>query len=343
MRVALQFLAGDGMSGPKQHVTATWRETVGVAVITHKAAAVLSGCLSPLLACTPVPRVIVVNSSSNDGTVELAKAMGAEVLVIPREEFNHGATRELARQALGTDIVMMITPDARPLGPETVRNLVRPILHGEASIAYARQLPRDGADFFEAFSRCFNYREKSEVRSIQDIGRLGAYTFFCSNSCAAWSNRALDSIGGFAPTLSLEDVIATAELLHAGHQIAYCADAVVVHSHRYTLAEEFKRHFDTGYVRAMHKDRLFVAGGDERRGVIFVAEMLRQLTHTQPQLIPYAITNIAAKYLGYCLGFHGHALPTRLKRHLSGQSYFWKVPAAGQNSSAIRPRAREIA
>jgi rhamnosyltransferase len=331
------------MSGPNQHVTAPWRETVGVAVITHEAASVLSGCLSPLLACTPVPRVLVVNSSSNDGTVELAKAMGAEVLVTPREEFNHGTTRELARRALGTDIVIMITPDARPLGPDTVRNLVRPILHGEASIAYARQLPRDGADFFEAFSRRFNYRDRSEVRSIQDIRKLGAYTFFCSNSCAAWSNRALDSIGGFAPTLSLEDVVATAELLHAGHSIAYCADAVVVHSHRYTLAQEFKRHFDTGYVRAMHKDRLFVGGSDERRGAAFVAEMLGELLYAQPRLIPYAIANVASKYLGYRLGFHGHALPTRLKRHLSGQPYFWKFPAAGQNSSTIGSRAREVA
>ena len=32
------------------------------------------------------PRVLVVNSSSNDGTVEEAEKLGAEVLVIPRHQ-----------------------------------------------------------------------------------------------------------------------------------------------------------------------------------------------------------------------------------------------------------------
>src|SRR5205823_1791055 len=114
--------------------------------------------------------------------------MGAEVLVVPRHEFNHGATRELARRALGSDIVVMITPDAKSLGPELIGNLVRPIVEGEASVAYARQVPRDGADFFEAFPRDFNYPARSELRSLADLKRLGAYTFFCSNACAAWSN-----------------------------------------------------------------------------------------------------------------------------------------------------------
>ena len=321
---------------------ASGRRSIGVAVITHRAVSLLPDCLPPLLASALAPRVLVVNSSSHDGTVELAKEMGAEVLVVPRQEFNHGATRELARRALGSDVVVMITPDAKPLEPELVGNLVRPIVEGEASVAYARQVPRDGADFFEAFLRQFNYPGRSELRSIEDAKRLGAYTFFCSNSCAAWSNSALDGIGGFAPTLSLEDVIATTRLLHAGHRIAYCADAVVQHSHRYTLTEEFRRHFDTGYVRAMHKDLLFAGGGDERRGAAYAEQMLRRLSREQSHLIPYAVTHIAFKYFGYSLGFHGHALPRWLNQHLSAQSYFWRRRRPGPESSAVRAELRKV-
>jgi len=302
--------------------------TVGVAVITYKAVPLLPTCLPHLLASPLRPTVLVVNSSSNDGTVELAEKMGAETLVVPRNEFNHGATRELARRALGTDIVVMITPDAKPTGPEMVGNLVRPIAEGRASVTYARQLPHDGADFFESFPRIFNYPDKSELRSIEDVKTLGAYTFFCSDSCAAWSNRALDSIGGFDTTLSLEDTIAVAKLLRGGHKIAYCADAVVQHSHRYSLAQEFKRHFDAAYVRAIHKDILFVGGGDERRGTMFVAAMLRALAREQPTLIPYAIASVAAKYMGYRLGFHGHNLPLWLKRRVSGQDFYWQSASA---------------
>lgn len=307
--------------------------SIGVAVITHRAVSLLPQCLPPILQSEHRPKVLVVNSSSHDGTVELARERGAEVLIVPRSEFNHGATRELARRTLATDVVVMLTPDARPAGPEMLGRLVRPVIEGVAAVAYARQVPHVNAGFFESFLRDFNYPTESETRSIEDVRKIGPDAFFCSNVCAAWSNAALDEIGGFAPTLSLEDVIATAGLLNAGHRIAYCADAVVAHSHRYTLAQEFRRHFDIGYVRAGNRRLLFRLGGDERRGVSYTMNMLRRLILERPWLIPYGVAHVAAKYCGYKVGYHGHRLPDRLKRKLSAQDYFWRVS----------PTARDVA
>jgi len=316
------------------------RASVGIAVITYRAVSLLPTCLPPLLASPLRPKILVVNSSSNDGTVEAAERLGAEVLVIPRHMFNHGATRETARNVLGTDIVVMMTPDARPLGPDLIGNLVRPIVTGEASVSYARQIPREGADFFEAFPRHFNYPDRSELRSIEDLRRLGPRTFFCSNACAAWSNAALDSIGGFSTTLSLEDTIATAKLLHAGHRIAYCAGAVVEHSHAYTLIQEFKRQFDTGYVRGEHRQRLFAGGSDERAGASFTAKMLAGLMGERPWTIPYAMANIACKYLGYRIGYHGRHLPVWLKRQISAQDFFWQNSEINAALGAAQPEPR---
>ncbi len=317
--------------------------SLGIAVITHRAISHLPRCLPPLLDSHAPPRVLVVNSSSGDGTVELAQKMGAEVLVVPRNEFNHGTTRELARHVLGTDIVVMMTPDAKPQGPELLANLVRPIVQGAASVAYARQVPHDGAKFFEAFPRSFNYPEESENRSIEDVKRIGPAAFFCSNVCAAWSNSALDEIGGFSPTLSLEDVIATARLLHAGHRIAYCADAVVAHSHRYSLSQEFRRHFDTGYVRAQQRRLLFTDGGDERRGATFGTEMMSRLLRERPWLVPYGVAHLVTKYAGYRVGFHGHRLPHRVKRSFSGQDYYWQGWASLSDPTVMRPQPRVVA
>lgn len=56
--------------------------------------------------------ILVIDSSSNDGTVELAASMGVEAIVIPQSEFNHGTTREMGRKLLGTDIICMLTQDA---------------------------------------------------------------------------------------------------------------------------------------------------------------------------------------------------------------------------------------
>jgi rhamnosyltransferase len=319
----------------ERNVAAATTPSVGVAIITHKAISYLPHCLPPLLDSPVRPRVLVVNSSSGDGTVDLAQKMGAEVLVVPRNEFNHGKTRELARHVLGTDIVVMMTPDARPQSPDLIGSLIRPLVEGAASVAYARQIPHDGAKFFEAFPRSFNYGKENENRSREDVMRIGPRAFFCSNVCAAWSNAALDGIGGFSPSLSLEDTIATAKLLYAGHRIAYCAEAVVAHSHRYTLWQEFKRHFDTGYVRAQQRRLLFAQGGDERRGTAYGSAMMSRLLRERPWLVPYGIAHLLTKYAGYRAGFHGHGLPNSIKRRLSGQDYYWQQQTVSLSDPAL--------
>ncbi|BCH79609.1 hypothetical protein SEL3844_17250 [Salmonella enterica subsp. enterica serovar 4,[5],12:i:-] len=41
-----------------------------------------------------------------------------------------------------------------------------------------------------------------------------------------------------------------AKMIQAGYKVAYCAEAVVRHSHNYTPREEFQRYFDTGVFHA---------------------------------------------------------------------------------------------
>jgi len=298
--------------------------TIGVAVITHCAKKHLPRCLPPLLNSLFKPRVVVVNSSSRDGTVELAETLGAETLVIPRSEFNHGLTREKARRYLGTDIVMMVTPDAYALNDQTLGHLVTPLLNSQASIAYARQIPHEGADFFESFSREFNYPLQSHLRGIQDVSRYGIYTFFCSNSFAAYNNAALEEIGGFPHVLLGEDTVVVANLLQKGHKIAYVAEAVVRHSHRYTLKQEFQRHFDTGLARNGYRHLIASGGKDSQRGKTYVRHMFNKLIKEEPVLLPYACLQTLTKWMGYRLGEYSAHAPVWLKKTFSSQDFYWQ-------------------
>jgi rhamnosyltransferase len=220
--------------------------SIGVVIPTFQAAKHLPYCLPPLLQSSLRPRILVIDSSSTDQTIPIAQSMGVETIIIPKNEFNHGRTREKGRLYLNTDIVVMITQDAYAASSETLERLVTPLLQKQASLTYARQLPHVGARFFEAFPRSFNYPEKSHIRSLQDIEEYGVYTFFCSNSCAAYLSCALDEIGGFPTVLFGEDTVVAAKLLHRHHKIAYVASAEVHHSHYYSLKQEFCRHFDIG-------------------------------------------------------------------------------------------------
>lgn len=296
---------------------------VGVAFITHSAKRHLPLCLPPVLNSPLKPKVLVVNSSSNDGTVELAEKLGAKTLVVPRSTFNHGETREAARKALDAEIVVMMTPDAYFKDETMLEKLIMPIQTRKASISYARQLPHAGADFFEAFAREFNYPKASHIRGIEDIPTYGIYTFFCSDSCSAYKNKALNEIGGFSRVLIGEDTVACAKLLKKGHKIAYQAEAEVAHSHRYSLLDEFRRHFDTGIARRNYRDLIQAAGTDNSRGKQYVSTLLKRLLAESPSLIPYAIIQSGVKWLGYQTGRISAPFPKRWKKVFSGQDYYW--------------------
>jgi rhamnosyltransferase len=298
--------------------------TIGVAVITYRAKHHLPFCLPPFLTSPLKPRVVVVNSSSYDGTVELAEEMGVETLIIPRAEFNHGTTREKARQYLNTDIVVMVTPDAYATDKHVLERLVEPILLKKSSASYARQIPHAAADIFEAFAREFNYPSTSHVRSLNDINTYGVYTYFCSDSCAAYSNEALDEVGGFPDVLTGEDTVVVAKMLQKGRAIAYVAEACVNHSHRYTLWQEFQRHFDTGLARKEYSHLLQLGGCDEKRGKDYVISLMRRLMREQPLLLPYAALQSIIKWIGYRLGRSSGKAPLWFKKALSGQDFYWK-------------------
>lgn len=298
-------------------------KTIGVVIPTFKGAKHLPNCLPFILQSPLKPRVLVIDSSSPDNTLAIAQKMGAETLKIPQSEFNHGLTRELGRNYLKTDIVVMITQDAYPASPQMLEKLVAPLLEGKASISYARQIPHKGAEFFESFPRRFNYPAVSHIRGICDISNYGIYTFFCSNSCAAYLNNALDEIGGFPEVLFGEDTVVVAKLLHRGHKIAYTASAEVHHSHHYTLKQEFCRHFDIGLARNSYRDLIALAGKDTQRGKAYVKSMLHELKQKNPSLIPYALIQCAAKLFGYRLGQASLHAPLWLKKIFSSQKYYW--------------------
>jgi rhamnosyltransferase len=269
-------------------------------------------------------KLLVIDSSSSDDTATLAARLGAAVMVIPQNEFNHGATRELGRKYLNTDIAIMLTQDALPVSDDAIVNLIAPLLQdNDIVVSYGRQIPNDGAGIFEAYLREFNYGVSPQVRSINDVEKYGVYAFFCSNCFAAYDNIALDKIGGFPTVLTNEDYFAVAELLKLGFKIAYVPKAVVKHSHSYTLWEEFRRYFDTGYVRSERPAIQTLVGNAETRGLGYASGLVKKLLVEHPLLIPYAILQTATKWLGYRIGFHSAILPLCLKRRISQQSYYW--------------------
>lgn len=202
--------------------------------------------------------IIVIDSDSDDSTSLICRNDPAITFIsIKRSDYDHGGTRDLAFRRSSCDIVVVLSQDARPADRDFLRKLTAPITEGKAAISTGRQIPRMDATRMEALVREFNYPNKSYVRSAKDLPRLGIKTFFCSNACCAYDREVYLKLGGFEHHLKTnEDMFFAAKAINNGYRIAYAADAAVIHSHKFSITEQYKRNHIQGYEIARHRELL---------------------------------------------------------------------------------------
>jgi rhamnosyltransferase len=269
-------------------------------------------------------QILVVDSSSKDDTLKICRAFGVDILQIEAESFDHGGTRNLAvARAIG-DIIVFMTQDALFRDTGDLENLIRPLDDPKIGACYGRQIAREDANPIERFVRFFNYPSAGMIKGIDDLPRLGVKTFFFSNTCSAIKKKALEGVGGFPErTIMNEDMSLAAKLLQKGYKVVYQPEAVVYHSHNYSLAMQFQRYFDIGvffnrnpWIRHLAKS--------EKEGIKYLKEMFRFLIdNRQWNWIPYAMMDTTNRFLGYRIGLLEKILPLWLKKRLSHNKSFW--------------------
>lgn len=271
-------------------------------------------------------QILIVDSSSDDKTRQLARAAGYTVFNIPRGDFRHGATRQLATWHLPwANLLLYMTQDAIPASKLAFVRLLAAFDDPGVGAAYGRQLPREGADPIERHARLFNYPAASHVRTLESRREMGIKAAFLSNSFAAYRRSALEAVGGFPiHVIMAEDSLVAARMLLAGWQIAYCAEATVVHSHPHSLRVEFCRYFDTGVHHARESWLRYEFGEAGGEGIRYLRSEMRYLLSTDAGRIPKAALRTASKLCAYRLGLIEEYLPLSLKRSLSAHPEFWK-------------------
>ncbi|MCW9718779.1 glycosyltransferase family 2 protein [Avibacterium sp. 21-599] len=270
-------------------------------------------------------KVIIIDSSSQDRTVELSKHANFKVTVIPTNEFNHGETRNLSASLFkDADIFVFLTQDALLSSPFSLQKIIEPFLDSQVGAVYGRQLPHKDANPLATHARLFNYPDKTIIKSQEDIARLGIKTVFISNSFAAYRASLFRELGGFPDNVIMaEDMHLAARIIGAGYKIAYSAKATVHHSHNYTPWQEFKRYFDTGVFQKQEnwiQEKFGKPTGEGRR---FVLSEMKYLMKSSPSWIPRAILTTLLKFVGYKLGLHYDMLPISLIRFFSMHKQYW--------------------
>lgn len=248
----------------------------------------------------PPQEIFIIDSSSTDETLALAAHYdGVRTVCIPKSEFDHGRTRNLGVSISGAPFFVMMSQDALPADEQCMEHLLDALHAPGIAAVTARQTARPEAPAYEQEVRRFRYPEESCCWGKKDLSKIGIRGYLISDVCAAYNREAFDSVGGYKEPLPCnEDMLIAADFLDHGFNLVYCAEAVVFHSHHYSLKQEFGRNALIGRFLRIFADR-FRGCSDTGEGLRMLGTVTRKLVKNKEfgSILPFWM-NCAARYLG---------------------------------------------
>jgi rhamnosyltransferase len=271
--------------------------------------------------------VIIVDSGSTDGTVELCRSLGARVHEIPPAEFNHGATRNRGAELSQGEIVVFTVDDALPVGDRWLEALVAPLrAPGRLAATYSRQIAYDEAPPHQRLYIEHRYGPRARVQSAASEAELSVGNVLFSNVSSAIPADVLAGHPFASDIVIAEDLEWCARVLLAGYEVAYVPESVVRHSHVYSLGGTVKRYFDQGAaanLSFMSRARSSPAAV-RSEGLRFVRSELGSMWRSgERAAIPAALAHEAARFTGFQLGVHHRRVPAWLRRRISRTPVYW--------------------
>lgn len=167
--------------------------------------------------------VIVVDSGSADQTCELAESNGCRMVSIEKSQFTFGRSLNYGCAAANGKWLVFISGHCIPVGRQWLKNLVSPLVRGECSYSYGRQVGIKGVTKFSENQLFDKY--------FPAMAHLQQGQFFCNNANSALSKEVWEENKFDEELTGLEDMELAKRLYLDGHNILYVTDAVVQHVH----------------------------------------------------------------------------------------------------------------
>lgn len=186
--------------------------------------------------------VLVIDSGSTDGSLEIARRAGVRLIEIPQQDFQHGRTRNLGVSQTEGHLIAFLTQDATPAS-DTWLESYRLVFASDERIAAAYGPHRPRAETNPLMARLLTefFSEMSPDGSV--VVHTGNDTEFLSNSNSCIRRSAWEQIP-FRELPYAEDRALGRDLLDSGWAKAYVPAAAVLHAHNYGLVESSRRWFD---------------------------------------------------------------------------------------------------
>ena len=178
--------------------------------------------------------VIVIDSGSTDGTLEIVREFPARLIQIPPERFTYGYAINLGVQQARGEFVVALSAHSLPLHDRWLANLLQPFSDPLVGGVYGRHVPRENATLPELFgmrlSGVMSDRPRRQTQDMMFSNANGAYRRF-----VALEHPFDERIPG------AEDLAWADWILRQGWAVYYQPTAAVYHSHGESLLRLLRR------------------------------------------------------------------------------------------------------
>ena len=177
--------------------------------------------------------VILVDSGSSDSTVSIAESFGAKIVHIPPQEFTFGRSLNLGIQAAASEFVIIASAHVYPVYPDWLASILYPFEDLKVALTYGKQRAPESAKFSE--KQIFH-------QWYPDVSTARQETAFCNNANTAIRRRLWEKHPYDETLTGLEDLAWAKWAKEQGYDIAYVAEAEIIHVHNETPRGVFNRY-----------------------------------------------------------------------------------------------------
>jgi glycosyltransferase involved in cell wall biosynthesis len=181
--------------------------------------------------------VILVDSGSQDGTVEMARQFQApfpiHIVHIQPEEFTFGRSLNRGIQNAQSPLIVIASAHVYPVYPDWLERLLAPFGDEQVVLAYGKQRGNDLSHFSERQILAVWFPEHSQPRQAHP---------FCNNANAAIRRSAWEEHPYDESLSGLEDLEWANWAVQNGYAISYVAEAEIIHVHQESPRAVFNRY-----------------------------------------------------------------------------------------------------
>jgi rhamnosyltransferase len=262
--------------------------------------------------------VVLVDSGSEDATLEVARRYPLRIFGIPAEQFHHARTRNYAATLAQGNTLVYLAADACPVSSRWLESLLSHLREPAVAAVYGRHLPKPGSDIERQFALSALYGAERIFKTPANREQLG-YRYYHFSTVNATIRKDVWQQTRFREDLPVfEDVAIAKRILDRGWTIVYEPEASVYHSHDYGMGKLFKRYYDIGAVYQRLEIWSCASKSSVRHdGLRTVIAKLAEVRHQTLKTVLRSLLCDALKFAGIILGRNERYLPLLLKRRLS--------------------------